>query len=135
MDYSDEESSSRSASPSPSPPPQSPEASYQGPPSLERLVIHFVSAKRSLTSTAHVYRANELVTTSRALIEELAALNAKNSYGRRGLEEQVDTLAAIRDAIVDDGDHVANDLTPPLLISTKLITGWTKPCRYCRRPL
>ncbi|SMQ49337.1 unnamed protein product [Zymoseptoria tritici ST99CH_3D7] len=109
MDSSDEDSSSRSASPSPSPPPQSPEASYQGPPSLERLVIHFVSSKRSLTSTAHVYRANELVTTSRALIEELAVLNAKNAFARRGLEEQVDTLAAIRDAVSDDGDLVAND--------------------------
>lgn len=102
------DSSDSSLPPSPSSP-QSPQASYQGPPSLERLVVHFVSAKRSLGSASHVYRANELVTTSRSLIEELAALTAKTAFGRRGLDEQVDTLETIKDAIVDDGDKVTAD--------------------------
>ncbi|CAK4020552.1 Autophagy-related 17 [Lecanosticta acicola] len=101
-------SASSSEPPSPSPP-QSPQASSRGPPSLERLVVHFVSAKRSLTSASHVYRANELVTSSRTLIEELAALTAKTAFGRKGLDEQVDTLEAIKDAVIDDGDRVAND--------------------------
>ncbi|KAF7193553.1 Autophagy-related protein [Pseudocercospora fuligena] len=97
-----------SASPSP---PQSPEASlhYQGPPSLERLVVHFVEAKRSLNATSHVYRANELVTNSRSLIEEIAALNAKNAYAKKGLDEQAETLDAIRDALIDDGSKVSDE--------------------------
>ncbi|KAK4624455.1 Autophagy-related protein 17 [Fulvia fulva] len=103
--------SSLSSSP---PPPDSPEASYEGPPTLERLVIHFVSAKRSLNSTGYVFRANELVTSSRSLIEELAVLNAKNAFAKRGLDEQVDTLDAIRDAIVADGDKVSDQFNATL---------------------
>ncbi|EME84219.1 uncharacterized protein MYCFIDRAFT_135044 [Pseudocercospora fijiensis CIRAD86] len=97
-----------SASPSP---PQSPDASlhYHGPPSLERLVVRFVEAKRSLNATSHVYRANELVTSSRSLIEEIAALNAKNAYAKKGLDEQAETLDAIRDALIDDGTKLSDE--------------------------
>ncbi|EME45613.1 hypothetical protein DOTSEDRAFT_71344 [Dothistroma septosporum NZE10] len=103
--------SSLSSSP---PPPDSPEASYEGPPTLERLVVHFVSAKRSLNSTSYVFRANELVTSSRSLVEEIAVLNARNAFAKRGLDEQVDTLDAIRDAIVDDGDNVSEQFDATL---------------------
>ncbi|GAB7359800.1 hypothetical protein MBLNU230_g6969t1 [Neophaeotheca triangularis] len=100
-------SSERSESPSPS---QSPEASVHGPPTLERLVVHFVAAKRSLSSTNLVLRANEIVTSSRRLIEEVAILNAQNVSAHRGIARQVDTLNAVRDGVTEAGDEADHDL-------------------------
>jgi autophagy-related protein 17 len=107
MNSSDSDSSSE-VSPSP---PTSPQQSsgFHGEPSLERLVLHFVAAKKSLTATQHVYRATELATSSRALIEEIAALNAKNSYARRGVDEQLETLREIRTAVADAGEHAGDE--------------------------
>lgn len=109
MNSSDSDSSS-AVSPSP---PTSPQQSlaYRGEPSLERLVLHFVAAKKSLTATQHVYRATELATSSRALIEEIAALHAKNSYARRGVDEQLETLREIRAAVADAGEHAGDEFT------------------------
>ncbi|TKA71153.1 hypothetical protein B0A55_08250 [Friedmanniomyces simplex] len=105
-------SSSDSSSASDSPPPSSPEASvHQGPPSLERILRHFVAAKRSLTSTSHVWRANEVVTRSRTLIEEIAVLNAKNAFARHGVDDQLDTLHAIRDGVAEAGDVAGEEFT------------------------
>ena len=102
--------SSASSTSSPSPPPSA-EASvhHYEPPNLERIVQHFVSSKRSLSSANVVWRANELVTTSRGLLEELAILNAKNSFAKRGIDEQVDNLHAIREAITDSGAKAGDD--------------------------
>jgi autophagy-related protein 17 len=107
MNSSDSDSSSE-VSPSPPTSPQQSSA-YHGEPSLERLVLHFVAAKKSLTATQHVYRATELATSSRALIEEIAALNAKNSYARRGVDEQLETLREIRAAVADAGEHAGDE--------------------------
>ena len=106
-------SDSSAGSPSPSPSPEA-SAHVQGPPGLHRLVVHFVSAKRSLNSTSHVYRANELVSNSRSLVEEIATLNAVNSFGRRGLNEQSDSLHVIRDALVSDGNKVTHEFEAQL---------------------
>ena len=76
------------------------------PPTLARLITHFLSAKRSLNSTTFVYRANELVTTSRALVEEIAVLNARNSYSSRGAQEGVEVLGRIKDAVTREGEVV-----------------------------
>ncbi|KAK4544688.1 hypothetical protein LTR36_003937 [Oleoguttula mirabilis] len=107
-------SSDSSSAPSPSPP-ASPEASlHHEPPNLEQLVQHFVGAKRSLAATSHVWRANELVTSSRGLIEEIAVLNARNSFARGGVDEQLDTLHAIRDGVADVGEDAAAECTETL---------------------
>ncbi|KAM3416937.1 Autophagy-related protein 17 [Cercospora zeina] len=103
---SDSSSVELSASPSLSPP-HSPVVRHL--PGLQDLVVHFVDAKKSLSATSHVYRANELVTNSRALIEEIAILSAKNTYARRGLDEQVSTLDAIREALVDDETKISDE--------------------------
>ena len=58
MDSSDSDSSSVASPSSPASPQQT--SAYRGEPSLERLVLHFVAAKKSLTATQHVYRATEL---------------------------------------------------------------------------
>ncbi|WPH05106.1 Hypothetical protein R9X50_00800700 [Acrodontium crateriforme] len=102
---SDSDSSS-ALSPSP---PASPDASFHDPPNLERLVSHFVSAKRSLNSTAHVSRANELVTSSRALIEDIAVLNAKCAFARRGVDDELDALRSIRDGISALGQKAGDE--------------------------
>ncbi|KAK5727245.1 autophagy protein 17 [Elasticomyces elasticus] len=103
-------SSSESSSALESPVPSSPEASFQqGPPSLERIVRHFVAAKRSLASTSHVWRANEVVTRSRALVEEIAVLNAKNAYTRQGVDDQLETLQEIRDGVAESGEAAGDE--------------------------
>lgn len=103
---SSETSSERSASSSP---PQSPEASIHGPITLERLVVHFVAAKRSLSSTALVLRAKEIVTSSRRLIEEVAVLNAQNVTAQRGIAQQVDTLHAVRNGVAEVAEEADRD--------------------------
>lgn len=106
MDSSDSDSSS---APSPSPPTSPQALAFQGEPDLERLVSHFVAAKKSLTATQHVYRATELTTSSRSLIEEIAVLNAKNAFAKRGVDEQLDTLRSIRVAVADAGDAAGDE--------------------------
>ncbi|KAL1303964.1 hypothetical protein AAFC00_000411 [Neodothiora populina] len=88
--------------PSPSPPHSLHESETTN---LERLVAYFVAAKRSLSATAHVYRANHLVDCSRSLVEECAFLGAKNAFLERRVNEEADTLAAVRDGL----DNVARD--------------------------
>jgi autophagy-related protein 17 len=119
MNYSDSESSSSSAA-SPSPPTspcQQQGSAFQAgqqqqqPPSLERLVLHFVAAKKALSVTQHVYRATELASSSRALVEEISALNAKTSYARRGVDEQLETLREIRGAIAGAGEKASDEFT------------------------
>lgn len=66
---------------------------------LERLVLHFVAAKRSLSSTALVSRAHDVVTTARGLVEETAVLTAKNAFVRHGVLEEATVLVAVRDAL------------------------------------
>ena len=101
---SDETDSAPSSSPA-----ASPAASFHAAPSAERLIQHFVSAKRSLGSTNYVWRANELVTTSRALIEEIATLNAQNKFTRRGVDDEVEILHSLRHGIVNAGDQAAQE--------------------------
>jgi autophagy-related protein 17 len=66
---------------------------------LERLVHHFVAAKRSLSSTASVSRAHHVVITARRLVEETAVLSAKNAFVRQGVLEEANVLVAVRDGL------------------------------------
>lgn len=66
---------------------------------LERLVLHFVAAKRSLSSTASVSRAHHVVTTARRLVEETAVLSAKNAFVRQGVLQEANVLVAVRDGL------------------------------------
>ena len=56
---------------------------------------HFVAAKRSLNSQTVLWRANEIVTTARELLEENAILAAKNASIRSIVDQQVETLASV----------------------------------------
>nr|POF07031.1 autophagy-related protein 17 [Quercus suber] len=94
---------------SPSPPASPSAAGVRPEPTVEQLVRHFIAAKRALTATSHGWRANELVTSSRSLIEEIAILNAKNSFARRTIEGHVETLQNIRDGVADAGKTVTDE--------------------------
>ncbi|GAB7347327.1 hypothetical protein MBLNU459_g4271t1 [Dothideomycetes sp. NU459] len=77
----------------------SPQPSIRESTTLERLVSQFVAAKRSLSATAHVYRANEIVSTGRSLVEETAVLGAKNAFLRRGVGDEANALVAVRNGL------------------------------------
>ncbi|KAI9657299.1 MAG: autophagy protein 17 [Bathelium mastoideum] len=77
---------------------------------LERLVGHFVSAKRALASTTQVWRANEIVTTARASLEENAILRAKNAFIHQSLQQQLDSLRAVQYGIEQVGQDAQSDL-------------------------
>ncbi|KAF1809353.1 hypothetical protein P152DRAFT_441884 [Eremomyces bilateralis CBS 781.70] len=68
-------------------------------PSLERLVTHYVAAKRSLTSTNLVYRATELVGSAREALKENAVLSAKSAFVKRSLEDHLNSLKAVHQGI------------------------------------
>lgn len=72
-------------------------------PTLSGLVQHFVAAKRSLSSTTHVFRANEIVHDARGFVEESAILRAKNTFIRHGVAEQVELLHSVHDSLESVG--------------------------------
>ncbi|KAF2743354.1 RIO1-domain-containing protein [Sporormia fimetaria CBS 119925] len=69
---------------------------HRRPQTLDDLVTHFVAAKRALNSQTSLWRANEIVTSARELLEENALLFARNSAIKALIYEQEDTLEAIR---------------------------------------
>jgi autophagy-related protein 17 len=66
---------------------------------LEHLVTHFVAAKRALNTQTVLWRATDIVSTARELLEENAVLAAKNTSIRNIVEQQVDALEAVRRGI------------------------------------
>ncbi|KAH8672004.1 autophagy-related protein 17 [Tricladium varicosporioides] len=67
--------------------------------SLQTLVQHLLASKRSLSSINTVWRANEIVTSARAALEESAILAARTEFLRGGIAEQVKTLRKVRGGI------------------------------------
>jgi autophagy-related protein 17 len=84
---------------------------------LEDLINHFVASKRSLDTQTVLWRANDLVTSARQLLEENAILAAKNTAIRNIVEQQVDALEAARRGIdvVEAEITVEFKVQPPLL--------------------
>lgn len=91
--------------------PASPAASLHPPPppTLSRLIQHFATAKQSLSSASYVSRASELVGSSRILVEEIAILNARNVYLRRGVAEGVGVLAEVKTQIDAAGEAAGEE--------------------------
>lgn len=67
--------------------------------SLETLVSHLLASKRSLSSISTVWRANEIVTSARASLEESVKLSARTGFLRQGISEQVRILRKVRNGI------------------------------------
>ncbi|KAL9087554.1 MAG: hypothetical protein Q9159_003570 [Coniocarpon cinnabarinum] len=76
---------------------------------LGRLVTHVVASKRSLSSTAHVYRANEIVSSARTLLESLATNTAQTEYLRRAIENQLNLLKSIHRGLCVAADEAHKD--------------------------
>jgi autophagy-related protein 17 len=66
---------------------------------LETLVSHLLASKRSLSSIGTVWRANEIVTSARAALEESVVLNARTGFLKSGISEQVKILKKVRGGI------------------------------------
>ncbi|KAI9715314.1 MAG: autophagy protein 17 [Chrysothrix sp. TS-e1954] len=66
-----------------------------GRPILERLVRHFVAAKRALSATHHVWRANRVVASSKVALEDIVTLDAKNHFLKSGVDRQLHNLRKI----------------------------------------
>lgn len=102
-------SSSASSDASPSPSPTASVADVRALPTLQRLVAHFVSAKRALAVTQHVQQATEQVDGSRSTVEEIAAARAGNSFVQTRATRQIDILHAIREQIGRDAVEVDDE--------------------------
>ncbi|KAM3068008.1 Autophagy-related protein 17 [Clarireedia jacksonii] len=67
--------------------------------SLEALVSHLLAAKRSLSSISTVYRANEIVNSARAALEDSVVLHARTEFLRGGINEQYKLLKKVRNGV------------------------------------
>ena len=65
-------------------------------PSLNRLVSYFVAAKRALSSTAQIWRANEIVTCAKSCIENIAALDARVKFLKSLISRKKNIHRAVR---------------------------------------
>jgi autophagy-related protein 17 len=70
-------------------------------PVLDSLIAHLVASKRSLSSIDLVWRANELVTSARAALEESVILGARSGFLKQGISGQAKVLRRVRDGIGD----------------------------------
>ncbi|KAL8802922.1 MAG: hypothetical protein Q9200_006415 [Gallowayella weberi] len=65
------------------------------PSSLDTLVSHLVASKRSLSSIEHVWRANEIVTSTRVHLEASVITSARTTFLRAGITAQLHTLGKV----------------------------------------
>ncbi|KAI1144302.1 autophagy-related protein 17 [Hypoxylon sp. FL0543] len=72
---------------------------------VETLVQHLLDAKRSLSSIAHVLRANELVHSARQAHEESVILTAQSQFLRQGISEQVRLLKRLQRSMLRTYDN------------------------------
>lgn len=66
---------------------------------------HLIAAKRSLSSINHVYRANELVTSTRKSLETNVITFARTDFLRKGIQSQVKILSRVR----NNTEGIANE--------------------------
>ncbi|KAI9850977.1 MAG: autophagy protein 17 [Vezdaea acicularis] len=67
----------------------------------ERLVIHLLASKRSLSAINDVWRANELVTNARETLEASVILSARTGFIKKGLNETYRILHKVKTKIGD----------------------------------
>ena len=73
----------------------SPRALSPSPQSLESLVSHLVASKRSLSSVEQVWRANEIVESTKSHLEDSVITSARTSFLRSGITTQLRTLKLV----------------------------------------
>ncbi|KAJ5960857.1 Autophagy-related protein 17 [Penicillium vulpinum] len=65
-------------------------------PQVDTLISYLLGAKRSLSSIAHVWRANEIVTASHSALEQSVIVCSRTGFLRRGLNGQLRLLYDVR---------------------------------------
>ncbi|KAL6716870.1 Autophagy-related protein 17 [Lecanora helva] len=89
--------SSSSSLPLPSPNSPRQQAASSTPTSaLESLIPHLLASKRSLSSISHVYRANEICSSTRHALENSAVLTARSTFLRSGICSQLEILQKVQ---------------------------------------
>ncbi|KAL8920604.1 MAG: hypothetical protein Q9172_004431 [Xanthocarpia lactea] len=112
MVSSNSSASVRDASPPPTP--------------LDTLVSHLVASKRSLSSIEHVWRANEIVTSTRVHLEASAITSARTSFLQAGITTQLRTLERVHTrskAIETEGAEEYRDVLRTLDEAEKRLRG------------
>lgn len=76
-------------------------------PVLERLISHFVAAKKSLVAIRNVQHANDVVAAARLSLETIASLNARKSFCQKGIDSQINMHKALQESletVLDEGE-------------------------------
>ena len=66
---------------------------------LEKLLDYLLASKRSLSSTNHVWRANEIVNSAREAVAEGVVLRARSEFLRQAVDEQLNLLARVKNGV------------------------------------
>ncbi|KAI5307265.1 autophagy protein 17 [Ascosphaera pollenicola] len=66
---------------------------------LDILIRHLLHAKRHLSSIAQLYRAQHIVQLARQSLQDSVIVSARTTFLRRGLNEQLSLLYAVRDQV------------------------------------
>lgn len=59
---------------------------------LDTLIPHFLASKRSLSTVEHVYKANDLCSSTRTALEKSATITARTDFLRSGVNSQLNVL-------------------------------------------
>lgn len=81
---------------------------------LDSLIPHLLASKRSLASISHIYRANSIVTSARAILEQSVAGSARTTFLRRGLSSQLHILRAVQFELEDVVSNAQKDFNASL---------------------
>lgn len=66
---------------------------------LEKLLDYLLASKRSLSSTNHVWRANEIVNSAREALTEAVIIQARSGFLRQAIVEQLRVLTAVKNGV------------------------------------
>lgn len=74
---------------------------------IETLIDHLLNAKKALNSIDTLWRANDIVSTAQAALEESVIISARTGFLRRGITQQVRLIEKARNGLEQvkrDGD-------------------------------
>ena len=74
---------------------------------IETLIDHLLNAKKALNSIDTLWRANDIVSTAQAALEESVIISARTGFLRRGITQQVRLIEKTRNGLEQikrDGD-------------------------------
>lgn len=76
---------------------------------LEKLLDYLLAAKRSLSSTNHVWRANEIVNSARDALTEAVIIQARSGFLKHAIVEQLRVLTGVKNGVEQVARHGRED--------------------------